>query len=197
MLEPYLIGHCSPTLANLKTANLFGYRYDRTEDLTEQLEQLRQQLLPRGVELRLLQLGPDRALVYVYRIRRLVRDLADPEIRQFLQGCGYRDFSAEGALAHLARRIAENGGEFPHEIGLFLGYPVEDVIGFIDNEGENFLCSGCWKVYAKERDAQTCFCCYKNCTTMYQQLFDEGVSIECLAAVDEDFPAAEAFRAAG
>ena len=57
MLEPYLIGHCSPTLANLKTANLFGYRYDRTEDLTEQLEQLRQQLLPRGVELRLLQLG--------------------------------------------------------------------------------------------------------------------------------------------
>ena len=30
-----------------------------------------------------------------------------------------------------------------------------------------------------------------------QQLFDEGVSIECLAAVDEDFPAAEAFRAAG
>ena len=105
MLEPYLIGHCSPTLANLKTANLFGYRYDRTEDLTEQLEQLRQQLLPRGVELRLLQLGPDRALVYVYRIRRLVRDLADPEIRQFLQGCGYRDFSAEGALAHLARRM--------------------------------------------------------------------------------------------
>lgn len=48
MLEPYLIGHCSPTLANLKTANLFGYRYDRTEDLTEQLEQLRQQLLPRA-----------------------------------------------------------------------------------------------------------------------------------------------------
>ena len=86
---------------------------------------------------------------------------------------------------------------FPHEIGFFLGYPYEDVIGFIANEGENFLCSGCWKVYAKERDAQTCFCCYKNCTNMYQQLFDEGVSIECLAAVDEDFPAAEAFRAAG
>ena len=32
MLEPYLIGHCSPTLANLKTANLFGYRYDRTDE---------------------------------------------------------------------------------------------------------------------------------------------------------------------
>ena len=80
MLEHYLIGHCSPTLANLKTANLFGYRYDRAEELIVQLTELRQQLLPRGVELRLLQLGPDRALIYVYRIRRLVRDLADPEI---------------------------------------------------------------------------------------------------------------------
>ena len=122
MLEHYLIGHCSPTLANLKTANLFGYRYDRAEELIVQLAEIRQQLLPRGVELRLLQLGPDRALIYVYRIRRLVRDLADPEIRQFLEDCGYRDFSVEGALAHLARRIMEKGGEFPHEIGLFLGY---------------------------------------------------------------------------
>ena len=124
MLEHYLIGHCSPTLANLKTANLFGYRYDRAEELIVQLTELRQQLLPRGVELRLLQLGQDRALIYVYRIRRLVRDLADPEIRQFLADCGYRDFSVEGALAHLARRIMEKGGEFPHEIGLFLGYPL-------------------------------------------------------------------------
>ena len=131
---------------------------DRTEDLTEQLEQLRQQLLPRGVELRLLQLGPDRALVYVYRIRRLVRDLADPEIRQFLQGCGYRDFSAEGALAHLARRIAENGGEFPHEIGLFLGYPLGDVQGFITHRGQNCKCTGCWKVYCNEQEAQKQFC---------------------------------------
>src|SRR5699024_9979090 len=86
---------------------------------------------------------------------------------------------------------------FPHEIGFFLGYPYEDVVGFIENEGENYLCSGCWKVYARERDAQSCFCCYKNCTAEYERLFGEGVPIECLAAVDEDFPAIEAFRAAG
>ena len=70
MLEHYLIGHCSPTLANLKTANLFGYRYDRAEELIVQLTELRQQLLPRGVELRLLQLGPDRALIYVCRFEK-------------------------------------------------------------------------------------------------------------------------------
>ena len=40
-------------------------------------------------------------------------------------------------------------GEFPHEIGLFLGYPVEDVKGFIKNRGKNCLYSGYWKVYGK------------------------------------------------
>lgn len=150
MLEHYLIGHCSPTLANLKTANLFGYRYDRAEELIVQLTELRQQLLPRGVELRLLQLGPERALIYVYRIRRLVTGIwLTRRSGSSLADCGYRDFSVEGALAHLARRIMEKGGEFPHEIGLFLGYPLGDVKGFIKHRGQNCKCTGCWKVYCE------------------------------------------------
>ena len=180
MLEHYLIGHCSPTLANLKTANLFGYRYDRAEELIVQLTELRQQLLPRGVELRLLQLGPDRALIYVYRIRRLVRDLADPEIRQFLADCGYRDFSVEGALAHLARRIMEKGGEFPHEIGLFLGYPLGDVKGFIKHRGQNCKCTGCWKVYCDGREARRQFCRFEKCRSIYCRLYREGRALSRL-----------------
>ena len=167
MLEHYLIGHCSPTLANLK-------------ELSVQLTELRQQLLPRGVELRLLQLGPDRALIYVYRIRRLVRDLADPEIRQFLADCGYRDFSVEGALAHLARRIMEKGGEFPHEIGLFLGYPLGDVKGFIKHRGQNCKCTGCWKVYCDEREARRQFCRFEKCRSIYCRLYREGRALSRL-----------------
>ena len=143
MLEHYLIGHCSPTLANLKTANLFGYRY-------------------------------------VYRIRRLVRDLADPEIRQFLADCGYRDFSVEGALAHLARRIMEKGGEFPHEIGLFLGYPLGDVKGFIKHRGQNCKCTGCWKVYCDEREARRQFCRFEKCRSIYCRLYREGRALSRL-----------------
>ena len=95
-------------------------------------------------------------------------------IRQFLQGCGYRDFSAEGALAHLARRIAENGGEFPHEIGLFLGYPLGDVQGFITHRGQNCKCTGCWKVYCNEQEAQKQFCRFAKCRSIYCRLYQEG-----------------------
>ena len=37
MLEEYLIGNCSPTLASLKTANLFSMPYTSEEELTEQI----------------------------------------------------------------------------------------------------------------------------------------------------------------
>ena len=39
--------------------------------------------------------------------------------------------------------------EFPHEIGLLLGYPVEDVEGFICNGEENCLYVGYGKVYGE------------------------------------------------
>ena len=130
--------------------------------------------------MRLLQLGPDRALIYVYRIRRLVRDLADPEIRQFLADCGYRDFSMEGALAHLARRIMEKGGEFPHEIGLFLGYPLGDVKGFIKHRGQHCKCTGCWKVYCDEREARRQFCRFEKCRSIYCRLYREGRALSRL-----------------
>lgn len=37
--------------------------------------------------------------------------------------------------------------DFPHEMGILLGYPVEDVEGFIINNGKNELYTGYWKVY--------------------------------------------------
>ena len=51
--------------------------------------------------------------------------------------------------------------EFPHEIGLFLGYPAEDVKGFIENKAASSKCSGCWKVYGDEQTAMNLFEEYK------------------------------------
>ena len=215
--ERKLVHHCTPTLAALKPANLFTCRSTlsptavqhgrrptaaalRDDQLSDALRACRATLAPPGGRIEVLARRTSGALVYVYRPRLLTRAIQQEQVAAFLTAEGYDPSSLSACIEKLHKRICGTDLQsqmtgrcsFPHEIGFFLGYPYEDVIGFIDNEGENFLCSGCWKVYAKERDAQTCFCCYKNCTTMYQQLFDEGVSIECLAAVDEDFPAAEA-----
>ena len=69
-------------------------------------------------------------LVYVYRPDALARDLADPETQAFLTPLGYTDFSYQAALSQLAKRLHQYDG-FPHEIGLFLSYPLDDVKSFV------------------------------------------------------------------
>ena len=59
-------------------------------------------------------------------------------------------------LRNLKRRIAMSK-DFPHEIGLFLGYPIEDVVGFIRYAGKGCKLSGLWKVYGDAEAASRLF----------------------------------------
>ena len=79
----------------------------------------------------------------------------------------------------MIRRLRQSG-EFPHEIGLFLGYPPEDVQGFITQGPDCCKCSGCWKVYGNEDQARKKFAQYKKCTQIYCRLWAAGSSVERL-----------------
>ena len=63
---------------------------------------------------------------------------------------------------------------------MFLGYPLEDVKGFIINEGKNCKCIGCWKVYSDECEAVRLFEKYKKCTYIYKRLHTMGRTVEHL-----------------
>ena len=83
-------------------------------------------------------------------------------------------------LAALTRKI-RSGEEFPHEIGLFLSYPPEDVKGFIENRAANYKLSGLWKVYGDEKKAKELFAKYKKCTDIYCERYEAGCGIAELA----------------
>ena len=68
-----------------------------------------------------------------------------------------------------------------HEIGVFLGYPLSDVVGFIENSGRNFTCCGCWKAYGDPQAAQRHFAQLRKCTAVYLRLFHSGTPILRLA----------------
>ena len=194
MPEELVVRQCAPTLAGLKTGSLFRAACTDKKALLAQIRDLNQRLREKGLCLIPLRFRDGNALLYLYRPARLKIDLKNELARRTLGNAGYLDESPERCIVNLIRRF--QGEEFPHEIGFFLGYPYDDVVGFIENKGETSLCSGCWKVYSRARDAQACFCCYKTCTAAYEDLFDEGVPIDCLATIDESFPAQEAFAAA-
>ena len=95
-------------------------------------------------------------------------------------GIGWIVLKAFGkCICQLARKIRSEA-EFPHEIGLFLGYPPEDVCGFMENRACNCKCIGCWKVYGDEAAAKKKFAQYKKCTRIYQDQWAKGTDIERL-----------------
>lgn len=176
MLDQYLIEHCSPTLASIKTANLFSCSYAREEDLEEQVRSWNSRLEDKGITLMILRKTGKAALVYVCRIERLKKDLQKPGVAEFLRTYGYEHTDVKNALKKLHERITAQT-EFPHEIGLFLSYPLGDVKGFIENAGHNSKCCGCWKVYVNECEAIRTFARYRKCKDVYQRLYRQGRSV--------------------
>ncbi|HJB39340.1 MAG TPA: DUF3793 family protein [Candidatus Ruthenibacterium avium] len=180
MLELYLIQHCAPTLAGVKSANLFTCPIQDAKMLQKMIDSHNQLLNPKGVHITLLRVRKSAALIYVYRPAKLAQELHRAETMHFLSRYGYgAAMDTESMLAHLTSRLQESEC-FPHEIGVFLSYPLEDVVGFIENCGGNCKCSGCWKVYSDEAQAKRRFEQYKKCSLIYRKRFDEGYSLHRL-----------------
>lgn len=179
MSEEMIIRHCSPTLAGLKTGNLFSCACDTREELTLALRKLNRTLVPKGLRVIPLRFRGGRALIYVYRPKGLKRDLSDEQARAILEGQGYMPECTDQCVMQLIRRL-RTSEEFPHEIGLFLSYPPEDVCGFIRNGACNHKCVGCWKVYGDEEAARRTFARYEKCTRVYGERWQSGSSLERL-----------------
>ena len=179
MSEDTVIRHGAPTLAGMKTGNLFPCFFSSPQALAEELRAMNRVLVPRGLRLVPLRREKGRALLYLFRPAALSRDLAQEEVRRLLRQAGYRDLGQGACLAELRRRLGA-GGDFPHEIGLFLGYPPEDVAGFVRHRGKGCKCVGCWKVYGDEQAARSIFEKYEMCSKIYFRQWQQGKSIEQL-----------------
>ena len=177
MSEEMIVRYCSPTLAGIKTGSLFSAEFANKRECVETLRDWNALLRKKG--LRAIPFGGrnGRTTVYVYRVSRLNSDLKNVETRCILSERGYDCDYPERCIARLADKL-KSSAEFPHEIGLFLGYPPEDVSGFMNN-GKCKL-TGAWKVYGDEKRAERTFAQYKKCTRIYGELFDKGRSVERL-----------------
>ena len=172
MSEELIVRHCAPTLANLKTGSLFVCPITDRPSFFSSLRSLNELLVPKGLRALPLRIREYSALVYLYRPSRLKKDLEDPAAIKILQDHGYGCYGK--CLPKLIERVRASE-EFPHEIGLFLGYPPEDVQGFLDHRP--CKCSGCWKVYCDECEARKTFRRFDKCKEMYSLMFQKGKTV--------------------
>ena len=179
MCEELLVEQCAPTMAGYKTGSLFTCPREDRAVLLESIRSLNARLVPRGLRILPVKTVGDRELIYLYRPARLRRDLQDALASQLLAQRHYPAGGADRCVAELVRRLNREA-DFPHEVGLFLGYPPRDVEGFIRENARRAKCVGAWKVYGDEEAARKTFALYKRCTRACREDYLRHRSLERL-----------------
>jgi hypothetical protein len=162
-IKHVIINHCGPVLMGYKPAALFMLRSENACDCLSGL-------LPAGIDLMVLRKSEGGLLVLVFEKDKLEETLVNENIRAVLAGIGYpMDAPIFGFLEYLKKQF--ECGHFPHEVGLFLGYPADDVLGFVKHKGRNYKLCGYWKVYGDVERAKASFRQYDKCRECIKAIF--------------------------
>lgn len=149
---------CAPVLAGIKASNLLIIK----EQLCSRAEK---EISEAKTNHSLLYSSKMKYIYLIYREKELMSILGKPTVIAYLNKIGYKlGYGKKAELGSVLKRLGQRmndaiSGEkdFPHEIGIFMGYPIEDVLSFVENEGHNYALSGYWKVYHKKEVAQRLF----------------------------------------
>lgn len=167
-----LVRNAAAVIEGVKPAAIFSlpmrayvggrWRQLRREPLDEALRAYQQALPDYGVQMRVLYRTERRVFLLVWRPVQLACVLGNAEGMTILREQGYMGSCERELVLELCRKLGEyyrtSGDDeavFPHEIGVFLGYPARDVRSFM--EGEEPVCVGAWNAYGDERAARRLF----------------------------------------
>ena len=169
----------APFLSGLRAANLVNM--SRT-----QFKSLKPALQNTNISYYILFNGGDKFTVLLYRYQELQQYLSCLEARNILDKRGYHSTDVYELLFLFAlnyKKFLCGMSDFPHEMGLFLAYPIEDVIGFIKNDGKNSLCTGYWKVYEDVSEKKKLFDSFELAKQRMMQLISRGLNVMELVTI--------------
>lgn len=152
-LQFQIANQCAPLICGIKISNLLITESSNYDNLI---------YLFKNTNISIFKLYSDEEKMYflLYDRHKLVEYLNKATVTAFMKKQGFSSMKLEHILDELAHRYSEfkNGKiAFPHELGIVLGYPVRDVVGFVKNSGKNYMFIGYWKVYHNPINAKKIF----------------------------------------
>ena len=179
----YMIGfHCGPTLMGFKVSNLVCIPSECNQAWEELLASYNEQFNKKDLFFFEVCRCRRRRMLLVYRKSQLESYLWDRKNMAFLMGQGYTpQMTLEQLLGRLRDRMEESLN-FPHEIGLFLGYPLADVAYFMFTGGENYKICAEWKAYTNVKQAEYTFYRFELCRQYCHGQLLNGHSFSSLVA---------------
>ena len=124
----------------------------------------------------------DSLLLYIYREDLVARVLEKKGVGIILRRQGYtHPAMLHQTLHQLGLRM--RGCNFPHEVGIFLGYPLKDVLAFMGYIRLTFTRQGPWKIYGDPRSSLKLADRFRECRCrMASRLCSTSDPITCLTA---------------
>ena len=173
--DQMMIQYSAPTLCHIKPGNLFSVK--NTAFSHPAFKRWESEYRNRGLAVSVIEKSGQTKLVLVYNCSWVNKILSDTSVQSYLKKKGYTSESGTlGIISTLIQRIRPNA-IFPHEMGIILGYPVEDVIAFEKYQGQQCKYCGYWKSYSDVEKAKACQCRYKRCSGVCKKMFDAGYSV--------------------
>lgn len=105
-----------------------------------------------------LRKGRNTDILFIYKPCLIEELLRQKKVTTFLKTFGYPIQSVEEAVDFLRQRYAVQ--HCPHELGIFLGFPIEDVCVYMENPHKVCRLCGYWKVYHDIEGAKRTFAAY-------------------------------------
>lgn len=175
--------HCAPVLKGIKISNIMTAERGTWKRLVRALKDS-------GILCSLLSAEKGREVLLLYRYEKLREHLLKEQVGRFLEDCGYQDLSVAAVIIRLRKRYAQyirSRQGFPHELGVILEYPVEDVRGFIANGGKNCLLEKYWKVYHDKERAEAVFARYDQARELAMEEIMAGYPLDQVAVSKGQF----------
>lgn len=164
---------CAPLLTGIKMSNLLHIQAD-------QINEVLRLFANSPIACHVLYKWNNRVSVLLYRKETLRCYLEQKRVKEAMEQFGYCEMQFDEILERVTEKnqaYVEGRESYPHEIGLLLGYPPEDVLGFVENEGRNYLLSGYWKVYGDPVRAQRIFTAYDRARDAVIRLAGNGFGV--------------------
>lgn len=172
-LEVKMALQCAPVLTGIKISNLLNVEREYEGSVCRILRNT-------GIVSYRLLSCENKTVFLLFQRQELDLYLKEPKVQAFFISNGYKDLSLKGILKKFQKRYATymfRGGNFPHEMGLLLGYPVEDVQGFIEHKGKDYLYAGYWKVYTNLEEKKALFEAYESAKEALLLLVSGGYTV--------------------
>lgn len=172
-LKTQLALQCAPLLTGIKISNLLIVDKSMREAVMEEFRNS-------PISYYILFESEGKITFFLYRECKLREYLDSQAVKEAMAYLGYEDRALNEIFEEVAvmyHGYMTNTGEFPHELGLLLGYPAGDVIGFIKHQGRDFLYSGYWKVYGNLAQALELFHQYNQAKEKVVKMIARGIQV--------------------